>query len=174
MNDMNGEHEIEMQLWDYIDGSVDAGEKIRIEQLLKDNWRWQQQYKELLEMHQLMKDEIALEEPSMRFTKNVMEEIAKTKIAPPTKSYINRKIITSIAAFFIVLIGILLVYLFALINWAEQSNTASSFDFTKFDISRYLSQPVLNVFWICNVVLALVLLDRYLSRKRKREQHIHS
>ena len=170
---MNEEHEIEMQLWGYIDGSVDAGEKMRIEQLLKNNLRWQQRYKELLEMHQLMKDEIALEEPPMRFTKNVMEEIANAKIAPATKSYINRKIITSIAAFFIVLIGTLLVYLFSSINWAEQDKASTSVDLTKFDISRYLNQPVLNVFWICNVVLALILFDRYLLRKRTGKQHTH-
>jgi len=170
---MNEEYEIETRLWDYIDGLVNAEEKMQIEELLKNDLQWKQVYDQLLEMHQKMKDNIELEEPSMRFTKTVMEEISKTKIAPATKNYINRKIITSIAAFFIILISGLLIYGFAEINWTMQSNSASSFDLSQFDISRYLNQTVLNIFLMCNVVFALILLDRYLSGKRKSTQHKH-
>jgi hypothetical protein len=169
---MNEEYKIEMRLWDYIDGLVTAEEKMQIEELLKNDLQWKQVCGQLLEMHQRIKEDVQLEEPSMRFTKNVMEEISKTKIAPATKKYINRKIITGIAAFFIILIGGLLIYGFAEINWT-QTNNASSFDLSKFDISKYLNQPVLNIFWMCNVVFALILLDRYLSGKRKRNQHKH-
>ena len=162
---MNEEYEIEMHLWDYIDGLVTAEEKMQIEELLKNDLQWKQVYGQLLEMHQRIKKDIELEDPSMRFTKNVMEEISKTKIAPATKNYINRKVITGIAVFFIILIVCLLIYGFAEINWTAQSDKASSFDLSNFDVSRYLNQPVLNVFWMCNVVFALILLDRYLSGK---------
>jgi len=170
---MNEEYEIEMRLWDYIDGFIAEEEKMQIEELLKNDFRWKQIYGQLLEMHKRMKEDLELEEPSVRFTKNVMDEISKTEIAPATKNYINRKIITAIAAFFIIVIVGLLIYGFAEINWTIQNNNASSFDLPKFDVSRYLNQPVLNVFWMCNVVFALILLDRYLSGKRKRDLHKH-
>jgi len=171
---MNEEHEIEMRLWNYIDGNVGAEEKIQIEELLRRDLTWKQIYAQLQELHQMVKEDLEVEEPSMRFAKDVMDEISKIKIAPATKSYINRKIITAIAAFFIILIGGLLIYSFEQINWGEQSNNAASFDLRKFDISKYLSQPVLNIFWMSNVVLALILLDRYLSRKGKHQEHTHS
>src|SRR4051812_13764502 len=171
---MNEEHEIERRLWNYIDGNVAAEEKIQIEELLRRDLKWKQMYAQLQDLHQMVKDDLEVEEPSMRFAKDVMDEISKIKIAPATKSYINRKIITAIAAFFIILIAGLLIYGFEQINWVEQSNNAASFDLRKFDISQYLSQPVLNVFWMSNIVLALILLDRYLSRKGKHQENTHS
>ena len=70
---------------------------------------WKNKYHELLDVHQLMKTS-GLEQPSMRFTKNVLEEIAKLHIAPATKNYINNKIIWGIGAFFITLIAGFIVY----------------------------------------------------------------
>src|SRR5215831_8019414 len=90
---MNEEQHIEMRLWDYIDGDMDAEEKKQIETLLANDRKWQEIYSELLQLHQLMKTGIELDEPSMRFTRNVMEEIGTIKVARAAKSYVNRKII---------------------------------------------------------------------------------
>ena len=82
----------EERLWNYIDGTAPAEEKTVIEQLLQTDAAWKAKYRELLEVNELLKAS-ELETPSLRFTKNVMEEIGKLHIAPATKSYINSRII---------------------------------------------------------------------------------
>ena len=72
---------IEERLWDYIDGLTPAEEKSAIEQLIDSNIEWRNKYHELLDVHQLMSKSLELDEPSMRFTQNVMEDIAKLHIA---------------------------------------------------------------------------------------------
>src|SRR5690606_32449733 len=88
----------EVRLWEYIDGLSSAEEKSVIEELIENNAQWRVKYKELLEVQQLLQSS-ELEEPSMRFTKNVMEEISKLHIAPATKTYINKNIIRGLAIF---------------------------------------------------------------------------
>ena len=106
---MNTQHNIEERLWNFIDGTASAGEKTVIEQLLEINAEWKAKYHELLQVNELLKS-TELEGPSMRFTKNVMEEISKLHIAPATKSYINKKIIWGIGVFFITLFVGFLIY----------------------------------------------------------------
>ena len=93
---------MEERLWNYIDGLSAAEERSAIEQLLESNVEWHSKYRELLEVHKLLK-ETELEEPSMRFTRNVMEEISRLQIAPATRNYINKKIIYGLGAFFVAL-----------------------------------------------------------------------
>jgi len=165
---------IDDRLWEYIDGQSSAEEKTTIENLLESNQQWREKYHELLEVHQLAQSS-ALEEPSMRFTKNVMEEIAKYHIAPATKSYINNKIIWGIGAFFIVLIVGFLIYGFGQVDWNAKGDTnlpvdLNKVDFSKVDFSRLFSNTYVNIFMMINVVLGLMLLDRYFASKRKKWQ----
>src|SRR5690349_8004057 len=88
-----GDEGMEARLWAYIDGLSE--EASLIEKLVAENREWKEKYAELLDVHQLM-GATELEEPSLRFTKNVMEEIARYQIAPATKEYINKKIIWGI------------------------------------------------------------------------------
>ena len=102
---------MEERLWNYIDGTASADEKTVIEQLLESDAAWKAKYHELLQVNELLQSS-ELDAPSMRFTKNVMEEIAKLHIAPATKTYINKKIIWGIGFFFItMLIGFLDLWL---------------------------------------------------------------
>ena len=73
---MNTEQSMEDRLWEYIDGHSGPAEIAAIEQLLTGHREWQEKYKELLNVHQLL-NASDLDAPSMRFTRNVMEEIAR-------------------------------------------------------------------------------------------------
>lgn len=162
-----GDEAMEDRLWEYIDGSVSMEERSAIEKLLIDNQQWKEKYRELLEIHQLVHSS-ALEEPSMRFTKNVMEEIAKHQIAPATRTYIDKKIIWGIGLFFITLILGFLIYGFSQVNWSTDSgNGGRILDFTNVDYSKFFNNTYVNVFMGINVVLALMLLDRFLASKKK-------
>ena len=167
----NYDNGMEMRLWDYIDGLASPSEKTVIEQLLEKDKEWKAKYHELLDVHQLMQS-TELEEPSMRFTKNVMEEISKLHIAPATKTYINKNIIRGIAIFFIITIVAALGYAFGTLDWKSSGPVSASpripVDLSKVDTSKFFNTTYLSVFMMINVVLGLFLLDRYLANKREK------
>ena len=160
------DEEIEALLWEYIVGMSE--EKPAIEKLIADNTAWRAKYQELLQLHELVHAS-ELEEPSMRFTKNVMEEISRLHIAPAAKSYINKKVIWGIAAFFISMIVGFLIYAIAQVDWSEGTSDAGiGIDFTKIDYSKMFNNNLMNVFMMLNVVLGLFLFDRYLNNKKSK------
>ena len=167
---MNTQQNMEERLWTYIDGVCAEEEKSALEKLLQSNVEWQRKYRELLDIHQLLQSS-ELEEPSMRFTRNVMEEIAKYHIAPATKTYINKKIINGLAIFFVTMIVGFLIYGLGQIDWAANGNTNIPFNFNKLDFSKFFTNAYVNIYMMVNVVLGLMLLDRYLARKKKEIRH---
>ena len=166
---MNQEQNIEQQLWSYIDGHSSSEERSSIGKLLQSNLEWKNKYNELLEIHQLM-NAAELEQPSLRFTKNVMEKIAQYHIAPATKNYINKRIIWGIATFFITLITGFLIYGFAQIDWNAKSDSKLPVNLSQVDFSKIFNNNFVNGFMMVNVLLGLVLLDRVLANKRKKFQ----
>ena len=169
---MNQQENIEQQLWSYIDGFSSAQERTALERSIATNLEWKNKYHELLEVHQLMSSS-ELEQPSMRFTKNVMEKIAQYHIAPATKNYINKKIIWGIAGFFVTLFAVFVIYGFAQVNWASSNSSNLPIDLSKIlqvDYSRIFSNNFVNGFLMVNVLIGLVLLDSVLNNKRKKFQ----
>jgi hypothetical protein len=163
---MNTQHNIEERLWNYIDGTSAADEKTVIEKLLETNAVWKVKYHELLQVNELLKSS-ELDAPSLRFSKNVMEEIAKLHISPATKTYINNKIIWGLGLFFIALVVGFLIYGFGQMNFNTGEETTLSKNLNKVDFSKFFSNTWVNVFMMINVVLGLFLLDNFLSNKRK-------
>jgi len=165
---MNTQQNMEDRLWDYIDGAAGAEEKSAIEKLIDTNQEWKRTYHKLLEVHQSINSS-DLEMPSMRFTKNVMEEIAKYHVAPATSSYINKKIIWGVAGFFLVMILGFLIYSFGQINWANNhSADIISPNLNKLNWGKFFNNTYTNIFIMVNVVLGLMLLDMYLHRKKEQ------
>lgn len=157
---------IEERLWSFIDGTAPAEERTVIEGLLQKDAAWKAKYSELLELDKLLQAS-ELEAPSLRFTKNVMEEIAKLHIAPATKSYINKKIIMGLGIFFVTMILGFLVYGFGQVNWSSGESSNFTQRISNIDYSKFFNNTWVNAFMMVNVVLGLVLLDVYLSNKRK-------
>lgn len=166
-NSPSGAGGMEERLWNFIDGSSSGDEKPVIEKLLGTDAAWKTKYLELLEVNSLLKAS-ELDAPSLRFTKNVMEEIARLHVTPAAKSYINKKIIWGIGIFFITLFIGFLVYGFSQMDFSSGEQTQLSKDLGKFDISKFFSNTWVNVFMMINVVLGLFLLDNYLTSRKKR------
>lgn len=163
---MSTQQNMEECLWNFIDGNVSASEKTRVEQLLQNDAEWNSNYKELLQVNKLLQSS-ELEAPTLRFTKNVMEEIARLHIAPATKSYINKKIIWGIGFFFIAMLVGILIYGFGQMTFSSGEESTISKNLSKFDFSKFFSNTWVNAFMMINVVIGLVLLDNYFSTKRK-------
>ncbi|HEY0067136.1 MAG TPA: hypothetical protein VGB46_07235 [Flavisolibacter sp.] len=160
--------DMEKRLWEYIDGFSDATEKNAVEKLIAENSEWKARYAELLELHQLT-GITELEEPSLRFTQNIMEEIARHQIAPATKTYINKRIIWGIAAFFITIIAGFLVYAISQVNWSagKSDGTLGGLDLTRINYGAVFNNTFVNIFMMLNAILALMFLDRYLAARRR-------
>ncbi|MDI3319655.1 hypothetical protein [Pinibacter soli] len=166
---MDTNSNIEERLWDYVDGISSAHEKNVIEKLLETNSEWRHKYKEILKASILLQESIEIDEPSMRFTQNVMEEIAKYKIAPAASTYINKKIIYSIAAVFLTIIVAMFVYVFANVDWAPAgSGGGIPFDISKINYGKIFNSTYVNIFLMLNVIIGLVFLDKYFSVKKKK------
>lgn len=170
---MNIQEQMEERLWDFIDGLSSPTERSAIEELITANLEWQRKYKELLDVHQLM-NSTELDAPSMRFTKNVMEEIAHYQVAPAAKTYINKNIIRSIGAFFVTLITGFLVYCLGQFKWSG-NNTSEvlpqynlDLHVEKYNPAKYVNSTYTNIFVLVIVILGLVLLDMYLQQKRQQ------
>ena len=163
---MDTQHNIEERLWNFIDGSATTDEKTVIEQLLETDAAWKAKYSELLQVNDLLKSS-ELEAPSMRFSKNVMEEISKLHIAPATKTYINNKIIWGIGFFFIALMVGFLIYGFGQMEWTSGTESSISKNINKINFSKFFNSTLVNAFMMINVILGLFLLDNYLNIKRK-------
>jgi hypothetical protein len=171
---MNTQQNIEERLWSYIDGVSAVEEKSAIEELLQSNLEWQRKYRELLEIHELLHSS-ELEEPSMRFTRNVMEEIARYQIAPATKTYLNKRIIYGIGTFLVTMIVGFLIYGFGQTDWSAGSatNVNMPVNLDKVDFTKFFNNTYVNIFMMINVVLGLGLLDRYLSKKKAERTASH-
>lgn len=165
---MHNEDNISQRLWQFIDGNCSVEEKAAIDQLIHDNAVWQQNYQALLQVQQLLKDS-TLETPSLRFTKNVMESIALQNIAPATKNYINNNIVKGLAAMFIGIITIFVIYAFFQVQFDfEPSDNKSLIPEHNFDYSSLFNNNWINVVMVLNMILGLFLLDQYLTGKKRK------
>lgn len=170
---MNTEINMEDSLWNYIDGSGNAADRAFIEQLIATQQAWRNKYHELLDVHQLLQGSLELEEPSMRFSQNVMEEIARHQIAPATKTYINKKIIYGIGIFFLAMIAGMIIYGLGQVNWSDSSGGVTNDLLTKYNpgkigIGKFFNNTYTTIFMMVNVVMGLMLLDMWLGKKRKQ------
>lgn len=166
---MKHDEEIEMQIWDLIDGNCDETTRLRISALITSDSEWKQKFEELSAMHQNIQPE--LEHPSMRFTKNVMDTIVQTKIAPATKKYINPYIVRGIAAFFIISIIFILGYALFTTNWnGTKASSFSIFNTSQLKLHNLFNSNVIYTFVLVNIVLGLLLIDS-VFRKRKMLEH---
>lgn len=165
--------QIEQFIWDYIDGLSTPEEKVMVEDLLRHDQQWRTIYEELRFVNADIQSADLVDQPSMRFTKDIMDQVNNMKVAPPAQSYINKKIIYGIAAFFgLVMIGTL-IYGIGLIDFSTSSSSGGlNIDMSKwsFNPSQYLNSTVLNIFMFFNVVAGLALLDRYLRKGGRWKQ----
>lgn len=153
---------IEQQLWDYIDGNLDEFSKKTIEEKIESNAGIKTQYEELLKLNSAF-NAIDLDEPSMSFTRNVMESIALAPAPVAMKTKVDEKIIYAIGGFFIV--SLLSLFGYVLYN-SNLSMPKLGFNVTlNFNLDQYITPTVLYSFLFFDLVIGLVFLDQFLRKK---------
>lgn len=153
---------IEQQLWDYIDGNLDATEEKSIEEKIRTNAEIKLQYEELLSLN-IAFGKIELDEPSMSFTRNVIESISLAPAPVALKTKVNTRIIYGIGGFFI--LSLVALFGYALFNLDFKT---TDFDLklnADFNWEKYISPTVLYIFLFADLVIGLIFID-YLLRKK--------
>jgi hypothetical protein len=160
---------IEERIQSYMDGLCNEAERIEIAENIKSIPAWRDTYTSLHEIHILLQQDIEPMEPSMRFSKNVMDEIAGLKIARPIQQFINPWI-------FRITAGILGVFLLAIVGYAfsltdfssgisDSNLPIPSIQMPTVNWTSYLGQgTTMMLFMICTI-LGLYLADKLLSKK---------
>jgi len=165
---MNTEQHIEARIWDYIDGALSVEENSFVQNLVQTNQEWREKYAELLQVHNLMQESLDLDAPSMSFTRNVMEEISRLQITPASKKYLNQKIIWGLGGFFILTLVGFFIYAFSQASWTSDTKSVLPFNIESMNYDKLFNSAYTNVFLMINTVLGLMLLDMYLSAKKKK------
>lgn len=157
---------MEEEIWDYIDGNSSAGQRLLVEAKMASDPVYRSLYEELLEINTQMAG-MDLEEPSMSFTRNVMEQV-KLEIAPVSlKTKVDKRIIYSISAFFICAMLGIMGYVVANSNFSFEGFKSTHFLSTgALNFSKMISPTFIKIFLFVDLLLALAYLDGFLRRKR--------
>lgn len=157
---------IEEEIWDYIDGNSSAAQRLTMEAKIASDPIYRSLYEEFLDINAQMAG-MDLEEPSMSFTRNVMEHV-KLEIAPVSlKTKVDKRIIYSISAFFICTILAIVGYIVANSDVTFQSIKLANFSAaSSLDFSKYITPTFIKVFLFVDMLLAFAYLDSLLRRKR--------
>ncbi|MEO8885928.1 MAG: hypothetical protein ABI367_07680 [Mucilaginibacter sp.] len=150
---------IEEKIWAYIDGSCSEEEALAINLLIEQDVNYQKIYDEIVTLNERLSS-LELDEPSMAFTYNVLENIRNENAKQPLKTTINTAVIKGIAAFFLVTILALLILVVINIDWS--TNTTNNYTLPKLNL---LSDSVLKGCMFLDIMLGAFLADTFLRRK---------
>ncbi len=156
-----GKEDREMQLWAYIDGQCSDADSRRIALLISGNADWKEEYEQLLALHNTL-TATEPEQPSLRFSRNVMEAINTAQPARAAKSYINPWVLRLIAGIFVSLLVAIFIYAMSLKDpgTSPAINTPLFRDMNKIDTGKW---------WMAiagiNIVLLVLFVDTLLRRR---------
>ena len=157
---------LEQRIWDYLDGTGTEEEREFTKQLINSDSEFRIVYEELSAIH-LSVSSLDLDEPSMSFSRNIMEKIELEPVPGSVKSLIDKRVIYGITSFFLITITALLGVLFYQIDWTQQSGMyIPEYKLPEFDTSNYVNSTTINIFFFADIVIALYLFDGFLSRRQ--------
>jgi hypothetical protein len=158
---------IEQRIWDYLDGIGTLQERELTEGLIKIDPVYKHVYEECRSFNSMV-SAIDQDEPSMGFTRTVMEKIHLEPVPATLKSLIDKRIIFGIAAFFLFTITALLGVLFYQIDWSQTAEfKMPEFTTPAIDSGKYLNTNYINIFFFVDIIIGLYLFDGFLRNRLK-------
>lgn len=155
--------DIEIQLWDYIDGTCSDADRARISLLVDTDSTWKQLYDEAMATHSTMQTNLAPIPAGNTFTDSVMAQLAPAA-KPGMKKLLNLSI-KAVACFFIVAVLGLSVYAAAVTDWGFSTSASAialpKFKFSMPEMNFNISSSGVAVAGFCAVVLVLMMADNF-------------
>lgn len=156
---------IEQRIWDLLDGNATGEERTLTEQLIESNPDYRKVYEEFKSFNSLVST-VELDEPSMSFCRNVMDQIQMEPVSRSVKSLIDKRIIYGIMTFFLLTITILLGFLLSQIDWSQPTGLEKlEYKFPVVNIFKSLNDTLINIFFFSYIIIGLYFLDGFLRRK---------
>jgi len=157
--------DIELKIWDYIDGICSEGEKKVIENLIDTDRDYKKTYEELISLNNDI-NLIGIDAPSMVFTNKVMAQIDLQVKPLSAKAKINKSIIYSIAAFFALMIASCIMVAVAEIDWSNHGSTVEMSNFNTNHLFKLgsINMNFVYVFLMLYVMVVLLFIDKYLRK----------
>jgi len=161
---------VEQHVWEYLDGTCSEQDHKKIEHLIENDPVYKAAYAELQVLH-LDLSQIDLEEPSMSFTRNVMEKVAAAPAPGSIRSLVDKRIIYSIAAFFALSMMMMLVFALSQIDWSQPaSSVLPEYEIPKVNYLSFMDGTFFRMFLFADLILGLYFLDS-IMRKRMLSNH---
>jgi hypothetical protein len=159
---------IEQRIWDYVDGNSSPQEMELIKQLIQSDTEYKSAYQEILELSHSLKG-LELDEPSLSFTRNVMEKLQSEPIPGSIKSLIDKRIINGLLFLFVSTIVVLLSIIIVQTDWSQAvlPQLELKLPSVRVDIPDNMKSWALTGFLFADIVLGLYILDFYFRRKLK-------
>lgn len=154
----------EEQLWNYIDGLCSVAEEQEIEAKLAADPAFEQLYFQLLEVNNQLETHLELDEPSMSFTRNVMEDVQHEMAPIALKTKVDNRIIYLIGGFFSLSLLGLLIFAFSTANFKMKMPDVN---LTK-NIDALVSPSAVMIFAVINAALLLIYLDSFMRKGMKK------
>lgn len=155
----------------YLDGLCTEKEAREIEQKIATDTAWSKSFEDFSEIHRLLQSGQGLMEPSMRFTKNVMESIEGLHVAKPVRKYLNPWINRIFAGILVLFLGACLFYALVQTDWSSGNVTipvkVPDVGNPLASISTFFDSQATLLFFAANMVLGMVLIDYRLKQKKR-------
>lgn len=163
--------EMEMKLWEYIDGVVTADERKHIADLIETDELWKATYNELLSFHRDIKAAEPLQ-TSVDFTGTVMKQIIPSNYQYSARKNVFSYAIRAICTFFIGIVILSIIYLARNVSWNSGQDSSDTANTSKFpDLTWPTWQLPGNAGIIAafmTVLLALLVIDKLFRRSLVR------
>jgi hypothetical protein len=103
-----------------------------------------------------------------------MEEFSGLYITVATRNYINKNVIWAIGTFFLTIIIGLIIYSFPQVDWPQPDiGMLPEMQVTNVNWGQMFNSTYVNVFIMVNIILGLMLLDMYLTKKKNERMQRH-
>lgn len=166
---MKNNFEIESKIWEYIDNTCSLDERKQIQQNIESENEWKEIFENISKIHNELQ-KLTPEEPSLRFTQNVMDEVIQLKPYSIYSFYMNKYFLRGISLFFIIAISTLLIYSLTLVQWKLDSSSTSKFTIPNIDWGNYftfnINTSFIKLFFAVDIILGLFFLDNWLRKKK--------
>ncbi|MFA6946874.1 MAG: hypothetical protein WC220_13345 [Pedobacter sp.] len=156
---------IEQRIWDYLDGTGTDQERKLTEKLIESDPAYLLVYEECKSFNKLV-SATGQDEPSMSFTRNVMDKISLEPVPGSLISMIDKRIIYGITAFFLITITALLGILFYQIDWSQSAGyNMPEFNMPAINTGKYLDNAFIHIFFFIDMIIGLYLFDGFLRKR---------
>ncbi|MBC7552685.1 MAG: hypothetical protein H7257_01765 [Taibaiella sp.] len=162
---MEQDEEIIAQIWQYVDGDCSVEDSRRIARLVATDEQWAALYAEVLSFNATVAAHLEAEQPSLRFTKNVMETIGATQVLPSPRGYVNPFVIKGIAAFLLLALVVVTGFAVYTTDLSAATLLVPAFTLPHLPVKGIFTPSVLYSVIGANIIFALLLGDVLLRRK---------